>query len=252
MKSLIGYLAILLGAVGTIGCVVGCVAVWPAAIRLADRTVEVTSRVEEAADSTDEALGRVSGKLERTRRAVDAVHTAAIRFRDQPAVSREAIAALFDQLTPHLERADGLSESLRSLAVVLDRSARIADRFKRKDEDPRRMREVASAMTTAADALASVREEFQDFRDGKKTLNAKVVLDLAERIQKELERLGDSLLNARRLVADLRGELPEVREAATNWKFGAPAIATAVLLWVAIGQISLIGWGRRRVSRMSA
>jgi hypothetical protein len=63
------------------------------------------------------------------------------------------------------------------------------------------------------------------------------------------ERLADGVAAARRELADARLGTAEWRDRVVFWVYAAAAANTLLGLWVALGQLCLIGWGRRRLSK---
>jgi hypothetical protein len=62
------------------------------------------------------------------------------------------------------------------------------------------------------------------------------------------ERLADGLAAARRAMAVARERTTEWRDAVVRWVYVAAAANTFIWLWGGLGQLCLIGWGRRRIS----
>jgi hypothetical protein len=63
------------------------------------------------------------------------------------------------------------------------------------------------------------------------------------------ERLADGLAGARREVASARAGVAEGRDRVVFWVRVAAVAHTLVWLWAGLGQLCLIGWGRRRIAR---
>jgi hypothetical protein len=63
------------------------------------------------------------------------------------------------------------------------------------------------------------------------------------------ERLAEGLADARREVAGARERVGEWRARVVFWVRVAAVAHTLVWLWIGLGQLCLIGWGRRRFAR---
>jgi hypothetical protein len=63
------------------------------------------------------------------------------------------------------------------------------------------------------------------------------------------ERLADGLTDARQAIAVVRGRTVEWRDEIVFWVHVAATAITLIGLWGGLGQLCLIGWGRRRFDR---
>ena len=63
------------------------------------------------------------------------------------------------------------------------------------------------------------------------------------------EQLAEGLADARREVAVARERVGDRRTTVVFWVRVAAVAHTLVWLWIGLGQLCLIGWGRRRFSR---
>jgi hypothetical protein len=75
------------------------------------------------------------------------------------------------------------------------------------------------------------------------------VLELALAAAAGSERLAEGLADARREVADARERVGVWRARVVSWGRFAAAGHTLVWAWIGLGQLCLIGWGRRRFVR---
>lgn len=62
------------------------------------------------------------------------------------------------------------------------------------------------------------------------------------------ERLAEGLAAARQGMAAARGRTAAWRDGVVLWVYVAATANTLVWLWGGLGQLCLIGWGRRRIS----
>jgi methyl-accepting chemotaxis protein len=256
MRILVGLLAMLLGLVGVIACVAGCGGAWWGSFELARQVDQFTARADESLGTADDALTRMSAKVEATSAAVEKVRSAADviasgRTADADPAAKARVARLFDELSPYLERTDALADSLRSLGTVLENVASVTSRI---DDGAKsaRLRSAADKLGTAAATLGSVGERAASIRQGGAAPRAQELVRLADDAGAVLDRLGGGMSDVRRTTEEIRKQLPEVRRAAGTWKFIVPAALTVVLIWVGLGQLCLIGWGRRRLRKPEA
>ena len=71
---------------------------------------------------------------------------------------------------------------------------------------------------------------------------------LAEQTLTPLNRITTALSNVKQESENARKELPEARKTLDEWKLIGAGIATGILLWVALGQLAIVAWGRRRLA----
>ena len=92
----------------------------------------------------------------------------------------------------------------------------------------------------AAAKVSPIRDRAAALQQGPTTPRLQELVQMADEAKPPLERLTDGLSNVRRTVEDVREELSEVRSSVNFWKYAGPGIVTLILLWVGLGQLSLI------------
>ncbi len=75
------------------------------------------------------------------------------------------------------------------------------------------------------------------------------LVDLAREAAAGSEQLAEGLADARRAVATARERVVEWRVRIVFWVRVAAVVHALVWLWIGLGQLCLIGWGRRRFAR---
>lgn len=249
MRTIAALLALPLGTIGVILACTVIVAIWWAAFDLNSRVGRVAERVEQGCDRTDETLVRLQEKLQTTRTAVALVRRAAVTRleakRDTPAVRQQA-ETLAQQLTPLLERAETLADALRTLAQLLRMSADVLEELGGSVGRAARMNTAADRITDAADALADLRGRAVALREKTDHPRVQAVIQLVDDSGPSLDRLTEGLETVRSQVADVRQESATVALRIRRWIFGIAGVATLLTLWAGIGQVSLVGWGRRQ------
>jgi methyl-accepting chemotaxis protein len=252
MKTATGGLAVLLGGIGVLACIALCGLAWWAAREVAQRADRLADRVEQGLAEVDVALDRIGQKFDAARAGVRQVRTTAERVAagkaDDDPNTKDNVERLLDTLAPFLDRAEALAESVRSLAALLQTVAHVADQFDQLEGRAANLRSVADSLTPAAETLATVRERAQDIRRGGAAPKVREVVALADRAAPAIDRLAGGLSDARQQLTDTRGALAAARAKVRAWTVAGPAVATLVLLWIGLGQVCLIGWGRRRLA----
>jgi len=71
---------------------------------------------------------------------------------------------------------------------------------------------------------------------------------LAEESLAGSKRLAEGLAAVRQEIPVVRGRTAECRDEVNFWGYVAAITNTVVCLWSELGQLCLIGWGRRRIS----
>lgn len=248
MKRIIGFVAMLFGCLGVVLSAVAIAGCWVVTSRVIEQTERTATAVDNGLTTTDEALGRIADKLDRTRTAAGEVRAAAERWGDKQEIVQAEVAAVFDRLTPVVERADGLAESLRAVAKLLNQSADLAERFGGSGETSRRMRAAADSLASVCDKLGSIRDEVDTLRAGKLPLSGERVHKLADLADEHISRLTDRVSDVRQLVGGGRSDVKEIAAEVRFWTTVAAVVGTALAVWGGLAQLCLIGWGRRRLS----
>lgn len=240
----------MLGGVGVVLTVTTVVLVWWGAFALASRSQQVTTRADQGLVQVEEGLARMQKELESNSQAVEAVRASALGARGRPnnAATEVELARLRNTLLPLLERADALRGVLPTVAKAIDSTADVVEQGGRDKSRSDRLRSVADNVRDATATLESVRKQSAALRRGESAPTAQELADLAEQAQVPMDLLAKGLSDARQQSDSIRGELPGVRQFLDDWKVKGPAILTGVLLWLGLGQLAIVAWGRRRLA----
>ena len=176
-----------------------------------------------------------------------AAETVAAENPDLPRVRAE-IEQLLDRLVPPLDRADAIAESLGSMAAGLRTAADIVEQLNDDPEGTARVRNAADTIDGAAEALDGLRARVEAVKSAKAVHLTRGLVTLARESVAGSERLAEGLSAARHEIAFVRGRTAEGRDKVGFWVSVAAAANTLVWLWGGLGQLCLIGWGRRRIS----
>jgi methyl-accepting chemotaxis protein len=249
MRKLLGIGAFVLGGVGVLLCSTAVGIGWWAAVRTDARLGRIAGRLEHGLSEVDVLLARVESRVNSIRMDLDAVRgaaeTIAAENPELPHVQAE-IERLLDRLVPTLERTDAIADSLRSVAASLRTAADIVDQL--TDDPPAtvRVRSAAEKIDRAAEALNGLRARVEASKSAKAVRLARELGTLAREAIASSELLADGLAAARREIVVVRGRTVEWRDEVVYWVYVAATANTFVWLWGGLGQLCLIGWGRRR------
>jgi transcriptional regulator with XRE-family HTH domain len=251
MRITIGYLAILLGGAGVILGAAG-VLVWPVASAVDERTEKAAAQADEGLTRVKQVLARVEGKVTATTTAVEKVRASAARVADRTGKADRGVAAKVDQLLtalgPLLERADGLAESLWSVAALLESAAGLTERFGKDKARAERLRAIARTIGDGASTLDTTRGQIAALQRGEAAPTARAIADLAGRVRAPLEQFASRLAEVRQETEGVQEEVARLRREVAFWTVAGPVLLDVLLIWFALGQLCLIGWGRRQVA----
>ena len=177
-------------------------------------------------------------------RSAERLKSIAAENPDLPRVQAE-IERLLDRLVPTLERADALADSLRSAAAGLRTVADIVDQLTDDSAATVRVRSAAEKIDRAAEALNGLRARVEASKSAKAVRLARELGALAREAIAGSELLAEGLAAARQEIVVVRGRTVEWRDEVVYWIYVAATANTLVWLWGGLGQLCLIGWGRR-------
>jgi hypothetical protein len=247
MRSLIALLAILLGVLGVLACAGAGVGAWRTSLRVSEKTQNVAERVDTELTRVDEALGRVEQTV-----MVSSVALAMIRKRaeaiDEARGDAGPLSHLLQELKPHLERVNTVADVLASLAILLENVAAMLER----GEHPttvQGLRTATANLTTAAAELREVTAAFDKRLARIEQLTPKALLSLIAKAVVTVEVVQKAVATVRGYAPAAREEVANVRAEVDFWTRVIPGVVTVVLVWIALGQLCLIGWGYRRLGR---
>ena len=252
---LVAVLALVSGLVGLTACAAGVYAVW----RVESRVQYVNDRVF---DLFDDGLSTIR---ERVRRAAD-------RVRQSRLTSDEVVRALKDRtvlearnrLITQLEienRAEKLAGQIRTADVWLDTSQQTARDVRQLLElsrtlgarvDAAALDEVLDSLTSLRDTLAQAEQSVEELRLFAANVNIPEedrlarIAAVAARVAATLLEIAPRLDRLEARLAERQDDSRRLGETAGRWIRWTAIACTAILVWVAAGQLCLCGWGRRR------
>lgn len=255
MRTLPGVGAVVLGVGGVLLCVAAIGLGWWVVAKTVDRVTRVAARLDRGLTEADAGLARAEERATAVRAGlVEVRESAALLMSEDPELPRvrAAVERLLDRLVPTLDRAAATADSLRSVAAGLRAAADIVDQFGGGGESPGGARTAADAIDRAADVLNVPRGRIEAVKSGTAIRLTRELFALAREVVTGSEQLADGLAAARRAIADVRGWTAEWRDVVVFRAYVAGAANTLVWSWGGLGQLCLIGWGRRLSNRGSS
>ena len=251
MKRVMGIGAVCLGTLGTLVCVAAIGLGWWATVRTADRVTVVAIRLDHGLAEADARLERVEGRLAAIRDDLAAARAEAERLTaENPELPRvrAAVDRLLDRLLPAIDRAAALADSLRAVAAGLRATEDVVSQLGVDVEQPGRARAAADTIDRAAEVLDVPQARIESMKSAAAVRLTREVAELAVTAAAGSERLAEGLAASRREVAEARVWVGETRDDFVHWAYVGALAHTLLWMWVGLGQLCLIGWGRRRIA----
>jgi hypothetical protein len=241
MKRIFGTVGVVLGLVGILGCLAGVGFTWWFSGKYLAQASETAKAVEALLGSADGRFGKlkegaqdVKVRLAEVRKAAQAV--AQDGSKADPAF-RAKVEALHEALLGKVEQAQDVAAMLRGgLELVSTMS-----------EEPRTSEDIKAAeaiVGKAADALDKARRDLGSAnQDQNVEAAARLVDSMTGALEAVLNELAKNVTEVGNLLAKGRAEVNSLQRTLLFWKTWGPWIVTGVLVWVALGQVALLGWG---------
>jgi hypothetical protein len=248
MTQTLRSVAFVLGFVGVLLCLAAIAVGWYAAVNSANRIERAADRLDRGLWAVDAPLARVELKVTAVHAQLDGVRTAAVAIAaENPALPRvkEAIDQLVARLVSGVEQAETLADSLRSQAAGIRAAAEFVEHFHVDEKVTRPLHAAADKIDQAANALDGLRGQIEELKVAKAIDLTNKVLGIAAKALAGTDALASGVSSAREGLLHTREQTVEVQEKAGFWIYLAAAANTIIWLWGSLGQLSLIGWGRR-------
>jgi hypothetical protein len=250
MTRIFALAAIIFGAIGTIACLAAIALGWWAAAWSTDRATLVAGHLDRGLSEADTRLERVEGRLTAVRAALSVAREEAEKLAaknsELPEV-RSAIERLLDRLLPTIDGAAELAESLRMVAAGLRAAEDVVGDLGVEIEQPSRAGAAADAIDRAAEMLNIPQARIDAVKSAAAVRITRELIELAVLAAAGSERLAEGLAGARREVTVARERVGEWRGRVVFWIRITALAHSLVWLWAGLGQLCLIGWGRRRI-----
>jgi hypothetical protein len=252
VKAIIGFLAVVLGALGMVVAVVAGIAVWWAAAVATAEARELTTKADTSLVKIEAALGQLVEATKKTQTTVDKVRRGATKIARGSLKNNPILRAKFDDLlttlAPVLLQSESLGQSFESIAVLLNTGAHLGERFGKAESKVEQMRSAAESLQEAAEVLGEIRQKAVDIQEGRAVPSAQQLADLATKAEPALEKLAVGLERAHEESKAVHEALPTIRAKVEFWAVAGPAILTGLLLWFALGQLCMVAWGWRMMT----
>lgn len=248
MRRSLQTAAILLGGVGIVACLAAIIFGWYAAANTTNRIERAANRLDHGLSAVDAPLARVELKVTAVHAQLNGVRTAAVAIAaENPALPRvkEAIDQLVARLISGVEQAETLADSLRAQAAGIRAAAEFVEHFHVDENVTRPLHAAADKIDHAADALDGLRGQVEELKVAKAIDLTNKVLSIAGKALAGTDALATGVSSAREGLLHAREQAVEVQEQAGFWIYLAAAANTILWLWGGLGQLALIGWGRR-------
>jgi hypothetical protein len=255
MRKTTAICAVLVGALGLLFCIAAVGLGWTAATRTADRVDRAAVRLDAGMTETDERIGRVESRVSTLRSEINEIRGSAEGIlADNPELPRvrAQIERLLEKLLPALDRLDATAESLRSVAAGLRAVSDIVDQLHDDPKTTVRIRSAADGIDRAAEKFNSPRARVDAVKSAKAVQLTQKLVELAREAVAGADLLVEGLVTARQQIAVARVRVVEYGEALVFRVYVAAVANTLFWLWGGLGQLCLIGWGRRRLRRHPA
>jgi len=252
LRRLIGLLGALAGLIGLLLCIAGIVGCWVLYSDVVGRVDRAFGRVDGSLTNATENIDRVGDRLRRTQTELSAIQKREADLASQPAEERNARRALtlksFDSIKPHLGEArekllvateislvlNGLLEALAELPTV-----------ERLNIDTDRLKEMSGQLSEAIDRSDKMAVLLAKAAPNSGTETA----GEASRVSELLNRIIVAVDGAGERVGHVRVKIDEGHDRMVYWTTAAAVVITALLVWIGIGQLSLLIQGRAMVRR---
>jgi hypothetical protein len=251
LRRLVGALALVLSAVGTLCCVGAIVGVWAFRQKTIDRAEDALARLDvglQRASAANQNVGRAVRKARADVAEVGKESAAVKKGGEKGRLATRTLKTLIKKkVGPGVEDLSGRLSTLSDAAVVVSSLLQSlqelpAGRIERvKPEQLQQWGEQAEQLSASLRRLEAVVAD-----KGKKT-GGQPVAAAAGQVDLVLQRCQETVDAWQSYLDDARGEVGQVRERLPGWlTLGAVAV-TVLCGWVAAGQVSLFAHGLRWV-----
>lgn len=255
MRKVLGVGAAALGLLGALLCAAAIGLGWWTAAKTVERIDRAAARLDNGLAETDARLARVESGVSTVRAELNeirgAVETIAAENPELPR-ARAEIEKLLGRLVPTLDRARATADSLRAVAAGLRAAADLVDQLTDDPQATARVRGAADAIDRAAEVLNVPQTRIDAVKSATAVQLTRGLVNLVREAVAGSELLAEGLAAARQEIAVARTRAAEYRDKTVFRVYAAAGANTLFWSWGGLGQLCLIGWGRRRMFRTSA
>jgi hypothetical protein len=254
-RCVLGILAMLLGVLGILVSGAGIVGCWWFLASLSQRTSQALQRVEAILDVTSDSFDQVRVSLQKADKELDAVREAERTPTGpnprSPQLGKAASRRLANKLT------SSLGDTQHSVRVAVEAAVVVNSLLDGLDEvplvrlsklDTQQLQEVSdrvSSLTSRAQRLEILLETSS--KSGEVDEETSRMRQLLSQVTAALQKLADRIDLVKGRIADLRARIG-------GWLLATQVGLTVILLWIGIGQWSLLahGWSWCRNAPMQS
>jgi chromosome segregation ATPase len=248
MRLLLGIGAVVLGVGGVPVCAAAIGLGWWAAARTTDRATVVAARLDQGLAEADARLERVEERLAAVRAELAQTRGEAEKLAaENPELPQ--VRSAIERLLPTIDRAAALADSLRTVAAGLRAAEDLVTQLGAEVEQPSGAWAAADAIDRAAEVLNVPQARIDAVKSAAAVRLTRELVELAREAAAGSERLAEGLADARQEVAVARARVDEYLARVVFWVRVTAVAHTLAWLWIGLGQLCLIAWGRRRFER---
>jgi hypothetical protein len=257
LKQSVGLLVAVLAAIGTVACLAGVLGVWTVRARVDEAVERIVVRV-------DGVLTRLEDGARQTKEIVAEVHESARQFnarvqqrvaelRGVPTDEAADIDQIERQLYARIQRAADLialmqagADLIEQMLQMLESAAVLVKRESQAREDLlatiRAGYEEIQRTVKLVDDVSQCVEQLEESADIEE--NARRITTLSERLDASLTTISGVAADFETGIADLRADVGGLGNDVRRWLMISATIATLLLVWLAVAQLSLAwhGW----------
>jgi len=248
VKHLVGAVVVLLSVVGLVAALAAVVAVWVVRQKLDESSAKVLDRVENALDLTAKTTRRANEVLDRAEASLVEYRKSPPEQADVDASRRLALGMAAGKIRQdYSSQMDEVRYNLSTLAeaaVVANSVLESAEGWAAESGanlDADRARALSDNLGNAAALSRELQGRLKDSPTGGVSPEAR---QRASEIEAVLQKVRGYTQEFESRVAGLQAREAAVRPRLFFWLYGGALIATALLLWFAVAQVSLLvhGW----------
>jgi hypothetical protein len=249
---------VLLASVVLVSCFAGMIGVW----HVKSRMDVLWDKVFDAADNSlafmNAKLDRIDGAFKSGQTRVGLLSKAVDRLPPRESEAKARVASLLktldEELFERLKSAQTWLDSAYAAAVSLGRlsEAVVSSKYADSHQEAlgvamaRQLQDVSEAVVGILNTLKEVRQRLADIRDNvasARRIASIIVARLADS-EKRLANLCARIETFRARLAEMNGQITAARNSFQWWTTFAAILATALLAWLAVSQISMAlhGW----------
>ncbi len=254
MKTMLGYLAVVLGAVGLVACLGGLVAIWVVRPSVLHSSAEVLDAADGGLKLVDAKVLRANELVRTIKEAVDPVTDRILTLTDKanrkPEDEKE-LKRIEESLAERLRQVDTIAEVAETAVAFLNKSSRITkslrligSRGETGPADVADSKKNAKTLSQLAQKLKTLRDNLEKIREDRQVRKEVVdaVVRLAHDVDNELGALDSNLQEVRQTAVVWQTEVAELRTQVPVWTNWAAVIGSVILVWMGLGQYALLRW----------